>query len=75
MSEQNATYPSLTPDQKLTVRDAQFAVMSANEKAQQLVQTAQENLGRVITEIADFHKVNKSTTSFNRETLEFVATM
>ena len=65
-------YPTLTNDEKLAIREAQFFMTNTQQQAQAAVNAAQENFGRVLAGIGKKYNLDPKTTQLNSQTLEFV---
>jgi hypothetical protein len=68
-----AVYPTLTTEQKLAVRDAQFVLQATKETTAKSVESASQSLLKIVADIAVGYGVNPETTLFRQEDLSFVA--
>jgi hypothetical protein len=64
-------YPILTNDERLSVREAQFVLISTREQALAAVQAAEKNLLSTVEGLAKKYSLDADTTNFNLGTLTF----
>jgi hypothetical protein len=65
-------YPTLTNDEKLAVREAQFVRTTTIEQANAAVQAADKNLNQIVFAIGTKYKLDPTKTQLNSQTLEFI---
>ena len=65
-------YPTLTNEEKLAVREAQFIRTNTIEQANAAVQAADRNLMTVIEALGKKYNLNPKLTQISMGTLEFV---
>jgi hypothetical protein len=65
-------YPTLTNEEKLAVREAQFVRTNTIEQANAAIQAADRNLGTILEALGKKYNLNPKLTQINSVTLEFV---
>ena len=74
MEEITPKYPTLTNDEKLAVREAQFVLINTREQAMQAVQAAEQNLNKAVFAIGQKYGLDPKKTQLNSVTLAFIDT-
>lgn len=72
--ETKPKYPTLTNDEKLAIREAQFVLTNTREQAMQAVQAAEQNLNKAVFTLGQKYNLNPKKTQLNSQTLEFIDT-
>ena len=65
-------YPTLTNEEKLAVREAQFVRTNTIEQANAAVQAADKNLTSIVFALGQKYKLDPTKTQLNSQTLEFI---
>jgi hypothetical protein len=68
-----ATYPVLTTEEKLSIREAQFMLVNTHEQALAEVRAAEKNLRSTVEGLAKKYSLDEAKTNFNLGTLAFTA--
>jgi hypothetical protein len=66
-------YPTLTNDEKLSVREAQYVLITTREQAIAAVNAAEKNVNSTVEQLAKKYSLDVNKTTFNLQTLEFAA--
>jgi hypothetical protein len=65
-------YPTLTNDERLAIREAQFVLTNTKEQALAAVQAAEKNLLAVVETLGKKYELDPTTTQIDSRTLEFM---
>ena len=65
-------YPTISNDDKLALREAQFVVINTQEQAQTAINAAVENLNKVVQYTGQKYGVDPVKTQINKVSLAFV---
>jgi len=65
-------YPTLTNEEKLAIREAQFVLTNTREQAQAALQAAERNIMAVVESLGKKYNLDAKKTQLNAQTLTFI---